>query len=120
MSLRRDLLTSVRRRVWRAAFWADFVLAIEFSFPAAHGSASLKNKGPGLRPSLAGAAYRPVGRKASTAAGVILPDRAHELADALRRFQARAGQHDHGRLTGLNDAAPDEFCERRGGDNRGW
>src|ERR1700761_46969 len=35
ISLRRDLLTSVRRRVWRAAFWADLVLAIEFSFPAA-------------------------------------------------------------------------------------
>jgi hypothetical protein len=37
ISLRRDLLTAVRRIVWRAAFWADFVLAMDFFFPCGLG-----------------------------------------------------------------------------------
>jgi hypothetical protein len=42
--------------VWRAAFWADEVLAIELRSLRRLGWRRSKIKGPGLRPSLAWAA----------------------------------------------------------------
>jgi hypothetical protein len=34
--------------VWRAAFWADFVLAIDFHIPARRATAAQKNKRAGF------------------------------------------------------------------------
>src|SRR5271166_1564850 len=58
ISVRRDLLTAVRRMVWRAAFWADFVLAMELDFlnrrrPRAC-DAPPKTNGAGFSPSREG------------------------------------------------------------------
>jgi hypothetical protein len=47
-------LTAVRRMVWRAAFWADEVLAIEFRSLRRLDWRRSKINGPGFEPSLAG------------------------------------------------------------------
>src|SRR5262245_36349812 len=85
---RRDLLISVRRAAWRAAFWADLVLAIglvSMSFLASLACDVLKGAGARGRRQF-GAAYRGGSPQSKVALKPpVLP--------ALRHTQPRQPQH---------------------------